>query len=72
MRRGCDVLSLSSVLNRALLAGELKPSDVLVRNAVGNLAIERDGAYVGYVDVMWAEIEMFENYVMRGAPLEES
>lgn len=67
MRRGCDVLALSSALNGALLSGVLRPSDVLVRNQVGNLAVERDGAYVGFVDVMFGEVEVFENYVMPGA-----
>jgi hypothetical protein len=67
MRRGCQALELSVALNRALVTGELKPSDVLVRNEVGNLAIERGGVYVGYVDVMFGEVDVFDEYVMMDA-----
>jgi hypothetical protein len=55
-------LELSHALNHAIHVGALRPSDVLVRNEVGNLAIERDGVYVGFVDVMFGEVTVFDEY----------
>lgn len=33
------------------LLSELREDDILIPNDVGNLAIERNGLYIGYVDL---------------------
>ena len=41
----------------------LRDDDVLIPNKVANLKIERDGAYVGYVDLLEGQqcVELFDD-----------
>ncbi len=48
-KRWMTVQKLLSLLGNVLV-GSLMPGDELQPNAVGNLAIVRDGAYIWYVD----------------------
>jgi hypothetical protein len=60
VREGCTAAELSAALNRALADGILLGTDMLIRNQVGNLAVERDGEYIGFVDLMFGEVTVFD------------
>jgi hypothetical protein len=60
MGNAMTAIQLSHALNAAIHAGSLLPSDELHRNEVGNLAVIRDGDYVGWVDLRFGEVTMFE------------
>ena len=50
----------AGALRRALSeTTELLDSDELAKNAVGNLAVLRDGDYIGYIDLRYAEVTLF-------------
>jgi hypothetical protein len=54
------VAKLAWALNEAIFTRTLQDSDVLERNDVGNLAVYRDGVYVGFIDLGIGEVNMFE------------
>lgn len=54
---------LLRALMTAFREGTLNGSDLLVKNAVGNLAIVRKDVYVGFIDLRYADIIIFEDEV---------
>jgi len=55
------MLSAHRLLVAATVVMDRAPDAVLIKNHVGNLAIERDGDYVGWVDLRTGEVEFFED-----------
>lgn len=55
VRHAITVKRLRELLN------ELRDDDILIPNAVGNLKIDRNGAYVGFVDLLHTSphVELF-------------
>jgi hypothetical protein len=39
---------------------KVPPGCMVVKNRVGNLAIMRDGFFVGYIDLRTCEVDLFE------------
>lgn len=50
-----------TVAQLKVLLAQLRDDDVLIPNTVANLAIRRDGTYVGFVDLLkdQGQIELF-------------
>lgn len=46
-----NVAELLQALQTALQSGELKPEDEVIGNEVGNIALLREGGYIGYIDL---------------------
>ena len=48
-----------------LLLDQLNDADVLVPNRVANLSIQREGVYIGFVDLLYEQqhIELFDEQV---------
>jgi hypothetical protein len=60
MSEPMTVAKFAWALNEAIFTRKLQDSDVLERNQVGNLAVYRDGVYVGWIDLGIGEVKMFE------------
>jgi len=59
-----DAMTVSDLIEAvaaALASGAILPSDVLFKNAVGNLAILRDDAYIGYVDLQTGTVDVWKS-----------
>lgn len=55
------MISPEQMTQALALVIEEAPGSLLCKNQVGNLAILRDGKYVGYVDLADGEVALFED-----------